>query len=557
MRHLALLVIAALSCADGATAQNLVPLPPHALVYNGFSRGYRFTARTNFVITALSLPADAKQPGDLAAFLVLVDGVQVLHSTGNVGGIPASLLVQPGQEVDVLGNWSPATPTNFSAHNSLGIAPFTTTIEGVPHALTRAGWQWDIGDPSFGGTQLAPSAVGSIGRVVMTTSPPTGYATRQPFGEGCYELPRMVHERFGSAASAVDLSNTQWRLDFVADANGGHYVVSPGGPAFDRIGAAQNGIDLAQQPFSVSYVGSWNDASVVRTLPTSRFPNGLPFPNASGASASQLTINSNGRVHLGGTQWADWGSLGAPYTSLQAFTGQTGSGLPMLAAWFCDLDPTAGGHVWYEVASPGGGVRVTWDAVPNFQDPSGPPAVANDVQIELLPNGRVHLAYGPSLGTGGVAGNDAIVGFSAGAGEPTAAPVDWSTLSGHATGDGSTPPTLDADARPLLGTTVTITLAGIPQQSPLAAIALGAGVLTPSQPLGSVGMPGCLLHVPPDVMFATAAPTGTASVALPIPSLPALAGAIVGAQGIVLDATVRNPLGGTVSNGLALRLDGQ
>src|SRR5690606_37926516 len=101
--------------------------------------------------------------------------VEVLRSVGNAGPITTQIQVNTGDIVDVIGNWSPATTSNFSAHNSYGsTAPYNTVIEGVPHVLNRTGWQWDIADPSYlSGSYLTPGS-GSIGRVFMYTTPPSG-----------------------------------------------------------------------------------------------------------------------------------------------------------------------------------------------------------------------------------------------------------------------------------------------------------------------------------------------------------------------------------------------
>jgi hypothetical protein len=97
-----------------------VTIPPHASVYNGFTRGFNFTANTTFLINQLDLPPEAMQAGDTASYMVLINGVEVLRSVGNAGAISTSIVVSPGDVVDILGNWSPAVTSNFSAHNSYG-----------------------------------------------------------------------------------------------------------------------------------------------------------------------------------------------------------------------------------------------------------------------------------------------------------------------------------------------------------------------------------------------------------------------------------------------------
>jgi hypothetical protein len=175
-----------------AAAQNTIPLPPHASSYTGYSRGFNYTAPTPHVIVGLGLPTDAYQAGDTASYLVRVNGTVVLHSIGNPGSIQPSIAVDTGDIVDVIANWTPATPGYFSAHNSYGsTAPYASFINGMPVTLNRTGWQWDVGDPAYtSGTYLAPAA-GSLGRVFVTLScarfvpdkdPAVGTANYIPFG---------------------------------------------------------------------------------------------------------------------------------------------------------------------------------------------------------------------------------------------------------------------------------------------------------------------------------------------------------------------------------------
>ncbi len=174
MRPFATLAVAVL--IGTATAQ--IPIPPHAAVYNGFSRGFTFTAQTPFTIVGLDLPLDAFQAGDTSAYLVRVNGTVALWSRGNAGPIGAAIPIAINDVVDIVGNWSPAVPNNFTAHNSYS-APYAlpgypTTIHGVPHNLLRSGWQWDIGDPAWvstgtTGAFLAPVA-GQLGRVLVYTA---------------------------------------------------------------------------------------------------------------------------------------------------------------------------------------------------------------------------------------------------------------------------------------------------------------------------------------------------------------------------------------------------
>jgi len=154
-----------------------VTIPPHSAIYNGFTRGYTFTAQTQFLINQLELPLDALQAGDTAGFLVRVNGAIVFRSVGNAtAAIPANIIVNNGDVVDVMGNWSPAVTGNFSAHNSYtaSMTNFATSILGVPHTIQRSGWQWDIGDPNYLSGTFLPPTTGQMGRVFIYAVPLAG-----------------------------------------------------------------------------------------------------------------------------------------------------------------------------------------------------------------------------------------------------------------------------------------------------------------------------------------------------------------------------------------------
>jgi uncharacterized protein (TIGR03382 family) len=162
-----------LAAATTAAAQNLVDIPPHASVYNGFSRGFYFDAQTNFSIVRMDLPMDAFQAGDTAGYLVTVNGVDVMHSIGNSGAIAVNIPISMGDRVEIYGNWSPANPGSFTAHNSYGTGNHATMIEGVPHTLHRAGIQWDIGDPAYASANRITGTT-QIGRIFIYTIPTPG-----------------------------------------------------------------------------------------------------------------------------------------------------------------------------------------------------------------------------------------------------------------------------------------------------------------------------------------------------------------------------------------------
>ena len=216
MRFLASMAVCLLA---GAVAAQ-IPIPPHAAVYNGFTRGFTFTAQTTFTIVGLDLPLDAFQVGDTAAYLVRVNGNVVLWSRGNAGPIAAAIPVASGDVVDIGGNWSPAVPNNFTAHNSYGnTSPYATTIHGVAHTLNRSGWQWDIGDPNWvstgtTGTFLAPTT-GQLGRVIVNTAQTGLYSN---FTANVTSGPSPLTVNFTDTTFTSDPGGvTSWAWDFDGD----------------------------------------------------------------------------------------------------------------------------------------------------------------------------------------------------------------------------------------------------------------------------------------------------------------------------------------------------
>ncbi|HEX5050739.1 MAG TPA: hypothetical protein VFZ65_03105 [Planctomycetota bacterium] len=388
------------------------------------------------------------------------------------------------------------------------------------------------------------------GRIHYVPGAAGSFATKTLYGAGCYDRPRMAHEQFPGDTFPVDLANTQWTLIYQSGPTGGSYVIVPTGPAYDAVTPAANGVNLVTQAYSASSSASWDDASIVEMLPFA-----LPYPNAASATVNSITVNSNGRIYLGSSFDASFASTGANsgYTPT-SFRGTTGAGLPVLAGFMCDLDPVAGGNIWYEDPSPSGGVRITWHNVPNWQDPAytGLPAQLNFIQMELVPGGVVFLSYGSSLGNGGSIGNVAIVGYSAGGAEPLGPQLDWSALLGYQTGTGEVALHIDANNRPITGTTINVIVSQIPASTLVAAVVYGLTKFDPGIPLAVLGMPGCGAHTTPDLLVTSIAPGATFQSPLSIPNNAALTGFHLLAQGLVLNASIPNTFGGITSNGLDL-----
>ncbi len=402
------------------------------------------------------------------------------------------------------------------------------------------------------------------GTIFYTASP--GQATKEAYGGSC-DFPSQFGELFAQG-DPVDLANTSWTL---TDNGNGTWSVATGGLPYDAAGAQAAGTDLTDPAapwttWTSSSSASWDDATVVLT--TAAGP--LSYPDAatgSTASTAQVSINTNGSIRFG-DQGADNsfaynggnGNVGA------VFQGTAGPALPNFAVFFNDLNPDiaggGGGTIWVEdnVGGGAGGLRVTWDSVPNWQAAGGPTAALNDLQITILP-GIVFLAFGPSVGNAGSAGNSGIVGWSQGDGS-TNNRVDWTVdMVSYTSGTGFVGPTTDASATPVLGTTTNLTLSGLQPTAIVGGFVLGLTQLNPGIPLSAALGVNCELLTTLDNIQVVPAVGGSAQFGLPIPNNSALTGQAIFAQGFGLDTALvgpsageRNSLGATMGNGVKLSL---
>ncbi|HEU4419219.1 MAG TPA: hypothetical protein VFT55_09790, partial [Planctomycetota bacterium] len=143
------------------------------------------------------------------------------------------------------------------------------------------------------------------GRIHYLPGAGGGFATKSPYGTGCYDLPRMAHEQFPGDTFPVDLANTQWTLIYVPGGSGGNYLIIPSMTPYDGVTPAVSGVNLVTQPYTTSSSVSWDDASVNMTMPFQ-----FPYPNATSATTSSISVNSNGRIYLGSHFDSGFGSNG-------------------------------------------------------------------------------------------------------------------------------------------------------------------------------------------------------------------------------------------------------
>ncbi|MBK8978144.1 MAG: hypothetical protein IPM29_19740 [Planctomycetes bacterium] len=126
----------------------------------------------------------------------------------------------------------------------------------------------------------------------------------------------------------------------------------------------------------------------------------------------------------------------------------------------------------------------------------------------------------------------------------------------YGTGCGTPALGLRGVARPVIGSTATAETTSIPAASTAGILLFGITSIEPGLDLTVIGMPGCFLNVGSEFSPGFAPVGATVLHQIPIPNVPALAGARLHMQSVV-DSPGTNPLGFISSNGLRLILDVQ
>lgn len=267
----------------------------------------------------------------------------------------------------------------------------------------------------------------------------------------------------------------------------------------------------------------------------------LPFVfQFPGGSTTSMRVDSNGRVFLSGAA--------ATSSYLPSVAGLLGNAVPLLCPAWSDLLPNATNNVHFHTAS--GVAYVTWNGVPAY----GAPGSSNTIQIALIDNGandRVEfrvLTWSNTAGAG-------LCGYSNGMGAVDPGNRDLTAGPFSTVLDGA-PLTLDANARPKLGTTFGLVTSEIPPGTWVVLNVLSFLEVNPGFPLLSLGMDGCELYVGlnPSSIESFAVPGATWTRAFTLPSSMTWAGTELFSQSAaVLPGS--NPFGMIASNGLKLVLN--
>jgi hypothetical protein len=339
------------------------------------------------------------------------------------------------------------------------------------------------------------------------------------YGPGCPGSSVSFYERFGPGTFDLGGAPTN---SIKLTPNGSGYTVSAGSNVF--VAPTTAGLALTDDSLSAPL-----------TLPG----GGLSFP---GGSTTQVRICSNGFVWLNGS------ATSTDYTPTPAELLSQG---PRLCPMWGDLLPDGSTNVnncFFHVA--GSKAYCTWRNVPEYGS-GGSPANSMQVCIDTA-NHSIELTWGTAGLTG--AGHDMLTGFSPGANNRDSGSRDISRSLPFQTQTDRNGLT-QASTRPILGTTATLTVTGIPTGS-LAGVEVIGGVLNPGLDLTPLNMPGCFLHVMPTyTTLPFNAGGSSAFTSLPIPSSPNLNGAVLAVMALTVSPGV-NPAGTATSNGVQLLLGG-
>lgn len=382
---------------------------------------------------------------------------------------------------------------------------------------------WPPFDLQHSSVTFTPNGVGGFSFSQSCAAVP---ANHQVYGAGCYEIARQcVYETFATPSSmAVALQGSA--LLFTPSAAAAGYVVSSGSVPYLVPTAAAINLMLG------------DEAEANLLLPQ-------PFPHMGGVVLT-MSVCSNGFVSLGPIGSNVIGAFGSVFDMVQSPVASFRSN--------ADLDPGAAGAVLSEQI--GSVLCVSWHDVVRFGS-----AVPERMQMQFdLATGAVAIVWS-QLATG--AGGPSIVGYAPGVSlDP--GPIDFSVALPLVTAPdrlamsmtASPPPVSTAQA----GTVVAYQIDDIPDANVNSGLFFGITMvsllpLLPSFDLGSLGMPGCQLHVAAmDITMPFFGTQSTQATVLALPSgIPA--GAELFAQSVALAfpnslPNGQNSFGAVTSNGV-------
>ena len=339
--------------------------------------------------------------------------------------------------------------------------------------------------------------------------PPSGFAFTTSYGTGCVDrASATVYETFPN--STFDLSNTSWQ--FVPTGQG--YAILPAAP----------------QWFTPTNPVTLGDDQVSGAQP-------LGFTlNYPGGSTTDVYISSNGFV------WAQ------SNTNSACCTGDPVSLRSQGARWCAlwnDLNPSAGGQVYFDTDPVNGAAYVTFNGVVEYGTTN-----PNTFQIAYFSNGTVEYRFQSCT----IASHVALTGWSPGANNQDPGPVDFSAAPVIITEPDLRSITHSGNARPVIGSVISLSTNNVAPSALIGATLFGLAQFNPGIDLTSIGMPGCHQYVSIDASQVWIAAGGVGSTNFSIPNNPGLAGVEIKTQGAALVPGI-NALGALTTNGLKHTLD--
>jgi len=273
------------------------------------------------------------------------------------------------------------------------------------------------------------------------------FATRTNYGTGCpVPCPASIYENFGSAG-AFDLNGTSILQIGTTFIGGTTAFVAPGA--------------------SAAVLPLIDDSEVTITL-------GNPHPLPCSGVATTLQVCSNGFISTA--------SNGVSFTpSVPGMLNAPNTG------WWNhhDFNPAAGGTVTHEII--GTDDVISWNAVADFGGGG-----FSTWQVVFSSSGTVEWRFQSMSATGG---SGYVLGYSPGGANVDPGSTDYTvglpkTLC--CSDIPAVPLALNASARPVIGTNVSLVTSGIPAGSPFGAVLFGLTQFNPGIPLSLA--PGCVQH---------------------------------------------------------------
>ncbi|MEQ1632635.1 MAG: hypothetical protein ABL997_09705 [Planctomycetota bacterium] len=402
-----------------------------------------------------------------------------------------------------------ASPGVTTPTVSFATRPLNIATNAFAEVITRAPGQFlPYGNSKWLFTPTNP------GYVVTDVTCTPNVATSVSVGAGCPAAASpTLYEQF-SAGNAPDLSGR----DLSLLPSGPDYIALPGLSPTWFAGAG-------------TALTAGDDTSHLVALPFA-----FPFNNA---TESSIYVSSNGFLTIGGTDPGSGCCTGDPAVLV--------GGPARIAAWWEDLDPTAGGTVEYATDPLSGEFVVSWRNVPEYGA-----LTPNSCQIALSPTGQITIRWqSVSLSTGFF-----LAGYSRGGNVQNTGPVDLSAVNGLTVQGTEVFPltlTVPSGSVPSIGSNYTLdanNIAGLPNG--IFCILLISTEIPGGIPLDGLGLTGCTAYVAlPELLsffnLTLGAPTTTFLIA--IPNNPAFVSVQLMSQAVSDDLTA-NAFGYRASNGV-------